>query len=73
VAYWLDQVKVWPDLAELAMGTLSRACTSAARERFFNKVKRIEGLRRLSLSDDHLRALSLCVVHPTIFRRIVFG
>jgi hypothetical protein len=60
IAYWERKLETWPQLSGNAQGVLSRLVVSSATERLFIRVKWLEGLRRLRLTEGHLSDLVIC-------------
>jgi hypothetical protein len=60
IEYWEHKIGIWPQLARKAQRVLSRLVVSSATERVFSRVKWLEGLRRLRLTETHLSDLVIC-------------
>jgi hypothetical protein len=71
--YWLSKRDEWPELADLALRYLARVCCSASAERCFSRVKWLEGLRRLRLTDKHLCEMSLMACNAAITRSVAMS
>ena len=69
--FWIGQLDVWNELAEEALRSLSRICVSAGTERVFSRLKWLEGLRRLRLTDEHLRSMTILTVNIGVTRGAV--
>jgi hypothetical protein len=64
--YWLGKQATWPELAGYAVSILARPVASTSTERHFSRTVQIEGLRRVSLTPEHVQELALLMTNPAI-------
>jgi hypothetical protein len=69
--YWLGKQDAWPELAGYAVSILARPVASTATERHFSQTVHIEGLRRVSLTPEHVQDLALLMSNQSIAETVI--
>jgi hypothetical protein len=69
--YWLGQQDRWPELTGYAVSILARPIASTATERHFSRTVQIEGLRRVSLTPEHVQELALLMSNQSIAETVI--